>query len=246
MGLFNFKKKTGDQGGAPGVGDVGGPVKVVAAGPSTPWARAEAAYFDTYLKLNVQVQNWRMFAFLCLGIAAIGVGGAVYIGSKSKFIPELVEVDKLGRTVAVRAVTGDDAIADPQRLVYREMFDLIVDLRTVTTDVGANNRNMTNGFYRLSGAAANYAKAELRRNNPNVVGATKTVEVDVRSALPLSNKTWQVEWDEKSYGLNGEALGTEHWRATLSYVLSPGGSEEEIRLNPIGFHVTDLSWVKVI
>lgn len=218
----------------------------ISAGVDAPWLKAGMAYNDTFLRLAAQVANWRMFAFFCLFVAAISVGGIVYIGSKSKYIPMLVEVDKLGRTLAVRALTGDDAITDPKRLVYRELFDLIEHLRTVSTDIAANNSDLDKGFSRLTGAAAVYARTELRKAPPNEVGATKTVQIQVKTALPISDNTWQVEWEEHSFNLKGEEIGVEKWKATVTYKLSPPATEEGIRINPIGFYVYELSWMKVI
>lgn len=213
-----------------------------------PWIRAGMAHDDRNLRMSAQVSNWRMAFFFMLVIAALAVGGIVHIGSLSKFVPMLVEVDQLGRTVAVKALTGDDAITDPKRLALREMFELIENLRTVTTDVSANNRNLTKGFSRLIGAAENYAKTELKKAPPNVIGATKTVQIQVKVALPVSdsNKRWQVEWEELSYTLNGELMATEKWKATLEWNFVPSGDEKVIRENPTGFTVSELTWTKVI
>lgn len=211
-----------------------------------PWVRAERAYDDRYLRMAAQVKNWRLFAFGSLVIAVLAVGGVTYIGAQSKFVPMLVEVDKLGRTIAVRALTGDDAVIDASRTVYREMFDLIENLRTVTTDKNANNDHLDKGFSRLDGAARVYVRTELKKAPPNEVGATKTVQVKVTTALKLTEKTWQMEWEEYSFNLSGEPIGVEKWKATLQYSLQPSGTEEGIRKNPIGYTVTELNWMKVI
>jgi type IV secretion system protein VirB5 len=69
--------------------------------------------------------------------------------------------------------------------------------------------------------------------------------VKVKTALKLTGKSWQIDWEERSMALNGEDLGTEVWRATLQYSLEPAGDEGSIKRNPIGFTVSDLSWSKV-
>jgi type IV secretion system protein VirB5 len=159
----------------------------------------------------------------------------------------VLEVDKLGQVVAVKALHGDEAVTDPERLVYREMFDLIENLRTVTTDRAANDDRLSKGFSRLSGAARTYVRDELRKVPPNEVGATKTVQVFVRTALRITGKTWQVDWEEVSRGLNGQVLGPpEKWRATLQYELKPSGEERLFRGNPIGMTVPELSWQRVV
>ncbi|ART61513.1 hypothetical protein CBP36_21345 (plasmid) [Acidovorax carolinensis] len=213
---------------------------------ANPWSKAATAYEDRVLRVQAQVANWRMFAFISLGIAALSVGGVVWIGSQSKFIPMVFEVDKLGQTVAVKALHGNEAVADTQRLVYREMFDLIENLRSVTTDRQANNSRLAKGFSRLSGAADKYVRTELRKAPPNEVGATKTVQAVVRSALKLTGKSWQIDWEERSFNLAGEEAGVERWRATVQYELNPSGEEGVFRKNPIGFTVTEMSWQKVV
>lgn len=211
-----------------------------------PWVLAGRRHDDTFLRLSAQVKNWRLGFFFSMLVTALAVGGLIYIGSKAKFVPMMVEVDKLGRTLAVRALTGDDAVTDSRRLVYREMFDLIENLRSVTTDRQANDDRLSKGYARLSGAGRAYVRAELKKAPANDVGATKTVQVKVKTALKLKGKSWQIEWEELSFNLAGEPIGVELWRATLQYELLPSGEEESIRKNPIGFMVPEINWQKVI
>jgi type IV secretion system protein TrbF len=237
MGLFSKKKPKFAEG-----------ERKIAIGSESdaPWVQASLLHNDTFLRLAAQTANWRIFGFFALAIAAVAVCGAIYIGGQSKFIPLVIEVDKLGQTVAVRALTGDDATSDPKRVVYREMFDLMENLRTVSTDRLANNQRLDKGFSRLKSAGYAYVRAELKKNPPNEVGAIKSVQVKVKTALKLAGKSWQIDWEERSFSLAGEEIGLETWRATLQYELIPSGEESAIRTNPIGFTVTDLSWQKVI
>lgn len=211
----------------------------------SPWTKANQAYNDRVLRMGAQIANWRKATFLMGVIALASVGGLIYLGAQPKFVPYTIEVDKLGQTLAVKAINGDEALTDKNRLVYREMFDLITNLRSVTTDRQANNDRLTNGFSRLEAAAKKYARDELRKAPPNVVGGTKTVQVKVRSALPLTGKSWQVDWEEHSFSLGGEALGVERWRSTMQYELKPTGDEKTMRSNPIGFTVPEMSWQKI-
>jgi type IV secretion system protein VirB5 len=216
-------------------------------GVDAPWVRAGMAYNDTFLRLAKQAANWRLFAFFSIFVAAICIVGVIYIGSRSKYVPMIVEVDKLGRTLAIKPLheDGDPAI-EAKTLVYRELFDLIENLRSVTTDIGANNNNLTKGFSRLTDRATIYVRTQLRAAPPNEVGTRKTVQVQVKTALPLSKNTWQVEWEEWSYNMKGENIGVDKWKATVTYKISPPTSEKGIRINPIGFYVTDINWMKVI
>lgn len=210
----------------------------------TPWIRAGKSQEDRYVRPQAEKANWRLFAFFNMVIALVAVSGAVYIGSKSKFIPMVVEVDKLGQTLAVKVL--NEAPTDVNTEVYREMFDLIENLRTVSTDRDDNNRRLNKGFSRLTGAAYTYVKSELKKAPPNEVGSSKTVQIEVRTALPTTGKSWQIDWEEHSRNLAGEDMGTEYWRATVQYKLEPSDKPSFFSRNPIGLKVPEISWQKVL
>lgn len=215
-------------------------------GADAMWKNNQRAYDNTSFREGANAKNWRLAFAVAMAITILAVCGMIYIGSKSKFIPLVMEVDKLGQVVAVRALTGEDAVVDPSRTVYREVFELIEDLRTVSTDRQDNQRRIDRGFIRLTGAGKNYVKTELMKALPNEVGTKKTVQVVVKSALKLTDKSWQIDWEEHSRNLAGEELGVELWRGVLQFELHPSGEVEWIRRNPIGFEVPQISWQRVI
>lgn len=234
MNLFNKKKETKQV------------INVSGEEGDAPWLSAQRQYEDRFYRLGAQVANWRLFGFICLLITAIAVCGLLYVAQQTKFVPMVFEVDKLGQTLAVEALTGPLAVTDSKRLVYREFFDLIENLRSVSTDTQANKDRITKGFSRLKGAARGYVTEDLKKALPNVIKDTKTVQVIVKSALKETEKTWVIEWDEHSFNLKGEEIGVERWKATVSYDLAPTGEEQQIRVNPIGMYVTEISWMKVL
>lgn len=240
--MWFFSKKEKPVLAIPGAADAASPFD----GHDAPWVRAQLFHDDRFLRQAMQTKNWQRAFLVMAVITGISVSGSIFLAGRSKFIPMVIEVDKLGQTVAVKALTGDEAVTDSSRLVYREMFDLVENLRTVSTDRIANNVRLNAGFSRLTGSANNYVKNELRKAPPNEVGSTKAVQIKVRSALKLSGKSWQIDWEERSLGLNGDDLGVEVWRATLQYTLEPAGDIDSIRRNPIGFTVSELSWQKVV
>lgn len=232
--MFNFfKKKPKDQ---------SADVKPLETAEESPWTAAHNAHNDRMLRMGAQISNWRKATLLSSITTMMAVAGLTYVALQPKFIPQLVEVDKLGQTVAVKAIYGDEAITDVNRLVYREMFDFFQNARSVTTDRQENNRKLKKVFLRLDGAANKYVRTELRKAPPNVVGASKTVDVKVRTAMPLTGKSWQIDWEEHSFNLAGEATGVEYWRSTVQYELRPTGTPSIFQENPIGFTITEISW----
>lgn len=71
-----------------------------AAENENPYLAARRTWNDQSAANIASRQMWQLLGILSLMIALAGVGGMVYIGSQSKFVPYVVEVDKLGQATA--------------------------------------------------------------------------------------------------------------------------------------------------
>ncbi|MCD5327931.1 VirB8/TrbF family protein [Chromobacterium piscinae] len=237
MGFFSKKeKRTTD-----GAGDASLPAA------ATPWAAAQQAWDDRMLRLAMQVQNWQRAFMIMAGITCLSVVGIAYIGSQSKIIPYIVEVDKLGRALAVRAVDGEEAKIDPQRAMYREVIDFFEDGRTIIGDNAAMKKSQGRMWAKLpnDSACRKYIIDEFAKKDPFTLNQSMTVTATVKTALKLSNKSWQVEWEEQAYTLKGEAWGPlARYKANIETKMTPPADEKTIRINPYGFYVTTCSWTK--
>lgn len=68
--------------------------------------RAPNPYLDARRSWNSQVDRayssqhtWQLMGIIGLLVGLAGVAGIAYVGSKSKFVPYVIEVDKLGEAV---------------------------------------------------------------------------------------------------------------------------------------------------
>ena len=86
-----------------------------------PYLAARRTWNDHVGGVVSQRQTWQVIGILSLLIALAGVGGVIHIGSQSKFIPYVVEVDKLGQTVAAGPVQAAGK-ADP-RVIHAAVAD---------------------------------------------------------------------------------------------------------------------------
>ena len=66
-----------------------------------PYLAARRTWNDHVGGVVSQRQTWQVIGILSLLIALAGVGGIIHIGSQSKFVPYVVQVDRLGQAVAV-------------------------------------------------------------------------------------------------------------------------------------------------
>jgi len=216
-----------------------------------PYLSARRTWNDHMRSIQASRNMWQILALLCLMIALAGIGGVVYIGSQSKFVPYVVQVNNLGEAVAVnRADTA--AIAD-QRVIHASVAAFINDLRMVTPDVALQRRAIFRAYAMLSTNDPATVKANEWFNSdeyssPFKRAETETVNVEIISVIPQSPETWQVDWLEKVYDRQGHLSEPPFkMRALLRiYSIPPtqNTTEEQIRNNPLGIYVQDYSWSK--
>lgn len=232
------------------------------AGPSAPPPAAQEETENPYLNArrswNEHVgalvssrQAWQLLGLMSLLIVLAAVGGLVHIGSQSKFVPYVVQVDKLGQPLAI-APAGRAAAADP-RVVHAAVASFISDLRLVTPDVALQRKAVFRAYAMLSpdDAATQKANAWLNgseASSPFKRAAQETVSTEILSVLPQTPDTWQVDWMESTHDRQGVPKGEPvRMRALVTvYSVAPTAqtTEEQLRNNPLGIYARDFSWSK--
>jgi type IV secretion system protein TrbF len=197
--------------------------------------------------------TWQLVGVAGLLIGLAGVAGTTYVGSKSKFVPYVIEVDKLGEAVAV-GPAREAAPADP-RVVRASLASFIASARLVTPDVALQREavfrvyamlhtkdaavQQMNEWYNASKESAPFARA-----------AKVTVTTDINSVLPISSASWQVDWQETTRDRDGALVGQPvHMRAMLTVYLDPPSTtanEAAIERNPLGIYVSTYTWQEVL
>jgi len=184
-----------------------------------------------------------------MGLAAIG--GMIHIGSLSKFIPYIVEVDKLGTPAGYAPAQA--AKSPDQRVIRSQVSSFIADSRSVTPDISLQRKMIFRVYAVLSPTDAAAQKMNDWLNGsadstPFKRAATQTVSVDIRSAMPQTPDTWQVEWTETTRDRQGVLKGKpEVWRALVTVYVAEtttDTTEEKMQMNPINTFVRDFTWSK--
>jgi type IV secretion system protein VirB5 len=161
-------------------------------------------------------------------------------------VPYVVAVDSLGRTIAAGPAT--EASAADDRLKRSTLFAWIEALRTVTTDGVAQRKAIDRVYAHIaSGAQAQAFISEFYRGDPPQKRAQhETVNIEVRSVLPTSDHTYELEWREITRDLYGAVKSEEHWKASVTIAINPPNDERLARINPLGIYVTNANWGKVL
>lgn len=218
-----------------------------------PYLAARRTWNDLAAASGANRQMLQMLLVLALLIALAGVGGAIYIGSQSKFVPYVVEVDKLGESLAVSPAQRA-ADADP-RVVHASVAAFISNIRMVTPDVALQRKAVFKVYAMLSSKDSATTRANDWLNgtddsSPFKRAEKETVSIEVVSVLPQTPDTWQVDWIETARDRQGVVKDKPYRMRALVTVYTvgttPQTTEEQLRDNPLGIYVRDFSWSKQV
>jgi type IV secretory pathway TrbF-like protein len=153
-------------------------------------------------------------------------------------------VDKFGSAVA--SGPADQATVADTRVIKAYLGRFVTDWRSLTTDRVAQKDAVMRVYALLSLGSAGHKKMNeyFESNNPFVRLQQGTTSVEVTTALPISDKTWQVEWTEISRNFKGEVESKLRYKASLIVGNKPPTQESQIMVNPLGVFVTDFNFAQ--
>jgi len=235
--------------------------KQLVAAPAAPsrngnGEQSQNPYLDARRAWNGQIDRafgkqhvWQLVGVASLLLALAAVAGVVYIGSQSKFVPYVIEVDKLGDAVAVGPAQLAGR-ADP-RVVRASLAAFISSARLVTPDQDLQRRAVFGVYGMLKTKDPATQKMNEYWNGGEDTSPFKraekiTVNTDISTVLPITANTWEVDWTETTRDRDGGLVGKPvSMRATLEiYIDLPGtdARQSDIQRNPLGIYVRDYNW----
>ncbi|MGO9267999.1 MAG: VirB8/TrbF family protein [Candidatus Binataceae bacterium] len=217
---------------------------------SNPYLEARREWDERYADLVLGKRNWQIAAAGSLAVALILASGMVWQSTRSRYIPYVVEVDKLGYALTVPHPLKPSPTADvTERIERYEVAIFIRNARVVSSDPQIEQQMVDALLAHTRGAADHFLDAYYHADNfvhnPFKLAEKQTTAVQIDSILKASPYGYQVRWTETQRDLNGVVTGAPtHWEAVLQTQIVPPNTEEAIVSNPLGFYVTQLSWTE--
>lgn len=218
-----------------------------------PYLTARRAWNGHVAGMMSAVQIWQMIGVSCLLIGLASVGGMIYLGSQSKFIPLVFQQDTGGNTISVtRADRVPEAKIDDYRTTAAHFIE---NMRLVTADSDLQSKAIWQAYASLSANDAATMKANAYLNGKDAVtpferAAHETVSIEVRSVLQQSKSSWQVDWMETVRHRDGSLKEPPYlMRAMVNlYQNEPtrDTTNMEALRNPHFIFVRDFNWSKQI
>lgn len=186
----------------------------------SPYVAAKEEWFERYGSYIKSRNQWRTAALAMSIIVGLSLGINIIQALQNKVVPYVVEVDKLGQSVAVKR--ADQAEPVSARIIQAEIANLIVNWRTVTADIGLQKKMVQRMSSFVIGAARGATRSWYETNNPYERGQKFLVEVDIKGIpLPVSSESWRIEWLETVRNHSGVAIASIKYEATLKVRISP-------------------------
>lgn len=199
--------------------------------------------YGGYIK---QVKIWKTITFISLFTTLASVAGLTYIGSKNKLVPYVVEVDKVG---AVRAVNyAQQSRMDNKRVIKYSLAEFIQNFKTIYGDAKIQ-KDMIFKIYRYlspSYPAYNMVNSYYQEHSPFERLTTEIVRVKVNSIVPITENTYQIDWEEIVSDPRGIKLRTDNFKASITILIVPPTTQAEIMKNPIGLYIKEFNFSKII
>ena len=205
------------------------------------YLNARREWGERYGSYIAAARRWRVVAVASLGVAAVCAAGLVILGTQSRVIPYIVEVD--GKQRPLRVYPADELRGNEPHVVRAELAAFVTELRGVSSDAVVQRAAVERVYAHLSGGEpATTAVSEwFAANNPFERAAKETVAVEVSQALQLGRDSWRIEWVERPRARSGEALEPVRMTGTAS-VVQGDVSAEMLILNPAGVFVREFDW----
>src|SRR5215471_11865021 len=179
---------------------------------ANPYVEARREWDERYADLVLGRRNWQIAAGGLLTATLVLATGTVWLSTRSRYIPYVVEVDKLGYALTVpQPLTPALAPDVATRMQRYELAAFIRDARSVSSDPQLEHQMLNSLLAHVRGAADKFLDAyyhsESFAHNPFKVAESQTVTVQIDSILQLSPTSYQVRWSEHRHDLNGLPLG---------------------------------------
>jgi len=211
-------------------------------GEQSPYLNARNEWNERYGSYIKQTRNWQLATFFSLAIAVGSVAGVAILASQQKVVPYIVETNAFGEVI--RTNPADQAHSPNEKEMKAALRNWIIGARTVYVDMRAE-KAIVDATYAMTtpdSAAYQQLAAYHRDNDPYHRSVNETVEVQVSAVVPVTNKSWRVEWTETTKQRSGKVLDTKSWEGTFTVMLAPPVSAETIMINPLGIYVQEFAW----
>lgn len=208
--------------------------------------------WNNYLNANIaSIRLWQIMSCVALFCCVLAILGLVLVSTSSKFIPYVIEVDKLGRVAPTSGPVPMGSFKN-DRVIKATLASFIEEARSITPDMTVQKAWILDLYNKLLSTDPAYTKMNDYLNgdpdkNPFKRAEDEMVSVEITSILEQSETTYQIEWVEHIRNHSGAEINSLNMKAlvTIYFVDAKDFTDQMIFSNPAGIYIQNFSWSQI-
>ena len=209
----------------------------------SPYVKGRMAWDELYGSTAIQLENsYRLLA--CLGAVILGLGFMCWhIASESKIEPYIVQVTSNGQVITGMQAKSFDSSTIPQSAIEGVLYKFILYARGVAGDPDVDQDDIYAAQALTTGDAFTTLSDYYQQNNPLVIGKSQKVNIQVQYEIPRTANTYEIAWQETTTTPGDQPVSQKNFIADITYKI---GDVKDIRYNPLGVYITNITWTQQI
>lgn len=211
--------------------------------PLTPWHQAETRWERWRRDPERRAHWWKVTCVLSwLGNSVLGVG-LIAVALQAKVVPYVIEVSEPGQVRKI-GVVEQQHYNPNQELLKRVAQEFVENTRNVPRDGLVLGRNWEKAKAVATVPVQQMLKAYAEAADlKTLVEKNIAVLATVETVLPLSERTFQVDWQET---ITGREVVKAAYRGVFEIVVKAPATKEEQERNPLGIYIGWFNWQKKV
>ncbi|MBN1683990.1 MAG: type IV secretion system protein [Gammaproteobacteria bacterium] len=211
-----------------------------------PYLQSRALWLDIYGDAESRYRKSRRLNFYLLTAMCLCILGIIYMGSKSKFIPYLVEL-KDGLVVHAEVAKNSNFSTVQPKLATFFIQEFIQSARSVSVDGYIEKNYQQKAYAFTQGPGTTELNAFYKAHDPYEIVKKRTISVSINYVNRLPTQAFQVGWMEISHdSQTGDLLSQKRYVGEFEFKWDkPSQSTFILKHNPFGFYITNISWTGV-
>ena len=204
--------------------------------PDSIYEKARQVYGDRIGRAHLQAVRWQRAFFLAMLALVLAVAGLIYQLTRAHVTPYVVEVDKWGEVRTVGRAANDQ-YTPRANAIKHFLAQFVTRICSVPTDPVVMRKNFLTAYNFVTLKGKNTLDAFARELDPFDKVGKRKVAVDVHQVLKISDRSYQVDWNQKEYGANGTKVRSQDYSGIFEIKIKPPHSEKMILANPLGIFI---------
>ena len=207
--------------------------------------RRNKQHFDDWCgSERTQKTNWQRAFVASTLMNFVLIAGLIYLGTQPKRVVVPVIADPATGALSITRPRASDS-----PIARQTAFTTLVNYWRVVTSDARLQKTYWDSCYHFVGKdspANKFMDSWHSEHNPEMRSKKELVSVRITAAMPLSDNSYQVSWEETATPVDGSAEQKSSWQTVLVYTVTGLPKDPDVAIdNPAGIFITEIHPTRV-